>query len=173
MDVIDNMKTKRILTAVLILFMLATLAFIWGNSMQSIDASQALSLGVLARVKPVLEAMAGAGNVTDHFVRKLAHFAEFAALGVQLALLLMLFGRVRLQPIANCAFGGLIVATLDETIQIFSYRGSQVQDVWLDFAGLCFGLFAALGIYLIVKAVRYHMSQKATRDSDAEGYLGQ
>ncbi len=142
--------------------MFATLAFIWGNSTQSIEASQALSLGVLQKVKPVLEVMAGAGNVTDHLVRKLAHFIEFAALGIQLALLLMLFGRVRLQPVINCAFFGLAVAVLDETIQIFSYRGAQIQDVWLDFSGVCAGLLAALGIYLIVKAARRHMSKKSS-----------
>lgn len=130
------MKIKRILTVVLILFMLATLAFVWGNSMQSIEASQAMSLGVLEKVKPALEVMAGVGNVTDHFVRKLAHFTEFAVLGIQLALLLIQLGCVRFQPVVNCAFFGLIVATLDETIQIFSYRGAQVQDIWLDFAGL-------------------------------------
>ena len=87
--------------------------------MQSIEASQALSLGVLEKVKPVLEVVAGSGNVTDHFVRKLAHFIEFAALGIQLAVFLILFGRVRLQFVLNCAFFGLTVALLDETIQIF------------------------------------------------------
>lgn len=156
------MKTKRISTVVLVFFVLGTLTFIWGNSTQSIEVSQALSLGVLKKVKPVLEVMAGVGNVTDHFVRKLAHFTEFAALGTQLALLLILFGRVRLQSVVNCAFFGLIVATLDETIQIFSYRGAQVQDVWLDFAGFCAGLLAALGIYLIVKAVQRHMRKKSS-----------
>ena len=162
MDVINNMKIKRILTASLVFFVLSTLTFIWGNSMQSIEVSQALSLGVLEKVKPVLEVMAGVGNVTDHFVRKLAHFTEFAALGTQLALLLILFGRVRFQSVVNCAFFGLVVAMLDETIQIFSYRGAQVQDVWLDFAGFCVGLFAGLGIYLFAKAVSHHTRKSSS-----------
>ncbi len=153
------MKTRRICTAVLTIGLLATLCFIWGNSMQSVEASQALSLGVLEKVRPVLEAMAGVGRVTDHLVRKLAHFAEFAALGMQLALLLIMFGHVRLQSAINCLFFGLTIAVLDETIQIFTYRGSQLQDVWLDFFGFCAGLAAALGLYLLIKAARRRSSR--------------
>lgn len=159
MDIIYNMNKKRIPTVVLGLFLFMTLAFIWGNSMQSPEISQALSLGVLEKIKPLLEVVAGAGQVTDHLVRKLAHFTEFAALGAELALLLMLTGRVRPQPVVNGAFLGLIVALLDETIQIFSHRGAQIQDVWLDFAGLCAGLLGALGLWLLIKAVRTHIAK--------------
>ena len=35
---------------------------------------------------------------------------------------------------------GLLAAFLDETLQIFSGRGSMVADVWLDFAGVVFGV---------------------------------
>ena len=148
------MKKKGILRVVLILFIFITVGLIWGASVQSGEASQALSRGVLERVKPALEVVVGAGNATDYLVRKLAHFTEFAAFGLQLALLLILFGRVRPQSVVNCAFLGLLVAVIDETIQIFSYRGSQLQDVWLDFAGLCAGLLATLGIYLLRQAAR-------------------
>lgn len=154
MDIIYNMNKKHIPTVVLSLFLFVTLAFIWGNSIQSIEASQALSLGVLEKIKPLLEVVTGAGRATDHLVRKLAHFTEFAALGAELALLLMLAGRVRPQPAVNCAFLGLVVALLDETIQIFSHRGAQIQDVWIDFAGLCAGLLGTLGLRLLIKAMR-------------------
>jgi VanZ family protein len=146
------MKGRRILSILLVVLILATLAFIWGNSMKSVEDSQEISLGVLARIKPVLGIFVGAGNVTDHLVRKLAHFTEFAALGLELVLLVILLGRVRFQTVMNCAFFGLASAVVDETIQIFSDRGSQVQDVWLDFAGLCAGLLVALIIYTPIKA---------------------
>lgn len=136
------------------MFIFITVGLIWGASVQSGEASQALSRGVLEKVKPALEVVVGAGNATDYLVRKLAHFTEFAAFGLQLALLLILFGRVRPQPVINCAFLGLLVAVIDETIQIFSYRGAQLQDVWLDFAGLCAGLLVTLGIYLLRQARR-------------------
>ena len=144
---------KNIACLMCILLILAVLAFIWGNSMQSVAESKALSLSVLDKVKPVLELFVGTGNVTDRLVRKLAHFIGFGALGCGLALLLIFRGRVRPRNVANCAFAGLVAALIDETIQIFSNRGPQVQDIWIDFGGVCAGLFLTLTGYLVIKVV--------------------
>lgn len=95
----------------------------------------------------------GAGKVTDQLVRKLAHFAEFGLLGCELAALLVVRDRVGSQDIANCLFAGLSAALIDETIQLFTNRGSQVQDVWLDFAGVCSGIGLALVILAISRLV--------------------
>ena len=146
-----KLNRKRILTIVLIL---VTIVFIWSNSLQSIPESQARSLGFLARIKPVLGIFVGQDNVTDHLVRKLAHFTEYGALGCELALLLALQKRVSWQPVVNCAFVAMVVALTDETIQIFTGRGSQVQDVWLDFAGSCTGILLVLLIRLLITAPR-------------------
>ena len=48
-----------------------------------------------------------------------------------------------MQSLFNCLFVGLSVAVLDETIQIFSNRGSSVLDVLLDFSGVCMGVILA------------------------------
>jgi VanZ family protein len=85
---------------------------------------------------------------------QLAHFVEFGALGCELALLAVLRKRVRLQSVVNCLFAGLAVAVIDETIQIFSDRGSQVSDVWLDFSGAVTGIVFVLLIHLLVLAIR-------------------
>jgi VanZ family protein len=98
--------------------------------------------------------LAGQDNVTDNLVRKLAHFVEYGALGCVLALLLTLLKRRRWQSVVNCAFAVLIVALTDETIQIFTGRGSQVQDVWLDFAGACAGILLVLIVVGLIKAIR-------------------
>lgn len=146
------MKSKKIFAAVTVILLIVTLAFIWTNSLQSIPESQTRSLGVMKMVRPFLEIFVGKGNVTDHLVRKLAHFIEFGALGCELALLSVLRGRVRRQPVIYCAFAGMLVALTDETIQIFTGRGSQVQDVWLDFAGACSGILSVCIIADLVKA---------------------
>lgn len=138
----------------MIILILFTLAFIWGNSMQSIPDSQEKSLSIVEVVKPILEPIVGKGNVTDHLVRKLAHFAEFGALGCELMLLSSIRKRRGIQPIINCLFAGLSVAVVDETIQIFSNRGSQVQDVLLDFAGAVTGILFILLIYWLDTAIR-------------------
>lgn len=96
----------------------------------------------------------GVGKVTEHLVRKLGHFMEFSLLGAEMAGLLIARRRLRFQGFVNCLFAGLSVAVIDETIQIFSQRGSQVQDVLLDFAGAFFGLLLIIVIHQIVRAFR-------------------
>lgn len=154
MTCVFNMKRQRVLTMVLIVLIIVTTLFIWCNSLQSVPESDARSLGVLARIKPFLGMLAGQDNVTDNLVRKLAHFVEYGALGCVLALLLTLLKRRRWQSVVNCAFAVLIVALTDETIQIFTGRGSQVQDVWLDFAGACAGILLVLIVVGLIKAIR-------------------
>ncbi len=129
---------------------MATLAFIWGNSMESIPDSQQKSLWVLKLLQPVLEAFAGKGNATDHLVRKLAHFVEFGALGCELAVLAALRGRVGWQAAVNCLSAGLAVAVTDEAIQIFFARGAQVQDILLDFAGAATGIALTLLLCAVI-----------------------
>ena len=131
-----------------------SLAFIWGNSIGSAPKSQSESRRVLEYVKPILEPVVGADNVTDHLVRKIAHFAEFGALGCELAALLVVRRRAHLQGVANCLFAGLSVAVIDETMQTFSNRGSQVQDVLLDFGGVCAGIAFILLINWLVILTR-------------------
>ena len=84
---------------------------------------------------------------SDHFLRKLAHFTEFGILGAELSLLLHLRGRQSRQGFVNCAFAGLSAAVIDESLQLLSKRGSQVQDVLLDFCGFMVGLWICALIY--------------------------
>ena len=128
------------------LLLIATLCFIWSNSLVGKEGSASLSRTVTAWLN-------GIGiPVTEHFVRKSAHFCEFGLLGCELMLLFWLRSGVRFQNLCNAAFAALLSAVTDETIQIFSGRGSQVQDVVLDFSGALTGiLFVSLMIRLIEK----------------------
>lgn len=155
-SIIQNFEMKNGRTNIIILTILiiATIAFIWSNSLQSIPESQERSLGIMGKITPVLEVFVGKGNVTDHLVRKLAHFIEFGTLGCELALLAVLRKRVHFQPVVNCLFAVLSVAVIDEAIQIFSNRGSQVQDVLLDFAGAVTGILFIILIHWLNTEVR-------------------
>jgi len=148
------MKTHKTWIIILSIIIAANIAFIWGNSLKSRGESQMLSLGVLQLIRPLLNAIFSPENVTDHLVRKLAHFTEFGALGAEFVLMTILLRKVKLQSILNCLFAGLVVAVIDETIQIFSARGSQVADVWIDFSGVVAGVLFALLIYAIVARIR-------------------
>ena len=147
------MNRKRIGTVLLLLAILAALALIWGNSLESAVESSLKSGRVRELIEPLLELLVGQGNVTDRMVRKLAHLTEFAVLGALLLLLTAAAFRVRLQSVLNCQFFLLLAALTDETIQLFTGRGSQVRDVWLDFAGGTAGLLAMLLLLWLLRCL--------------------
>ena len=143
----DGQKRERLCHMIKILIAL-TLAFIWINSLVPRAESQELSQGLLERISHLLRGIGihlAPGN--DHFLRKLAHFTEFGILGAELCLLLHLRGRQSRQGFVNCAFAGLSAAVIDESLQLLSKRGSQVQDVLLDFCGFMVGLWICAVIY--------------------------
>lgn len=45
---------------------------------------------------------------------------------------------------------GMLCAVTDETIQIFSGRGSLVSDVWIDTAGFSTGFFLTVLLFLFI-----------------------
>ena len=131
---------------VLSILICLNLALIWGNSMMTAVDSVAVSGGILellGRFIPVLLTESG-----HTFLRKAAHFSEFALLS------LLFCGRHRLvkeeAPVHLMGFG-LAVACIDETIQIFTPgRASSLIDVWIDTAGFALGfvvIFAVCTIY--------------------------
>ncbi len=79
----------------------------------------------------------------SHYVRKCAHFLEFAALGFFLRLLAVSYS---LRPALLWAWlGGTAYAASDEVHQLFTYsRAGMWQDVLLDSSGVLFGGLAAL-----------------------------
>ena len=75
-------------------------------------------------------------------------------LGAELILLTFLLQKLRLRTVLDCLFAGLSAAVMDETIQIFSARGSQVVDVLLDFGGVITGAAVTLLIISIISRCR-------------------
>ena len=141
-----NKKAIIILSVIITL----TLAFIWLHSCLGKEESAEESGFVYDLLCPFFELFMGKGNVSEHFIRKLAHFTEFFGLGLELMLLMRLvFGKVKCVYVINAWTVGTFCALVDETIQIFAERGPQVQDVWLDSAGCLTGVLLMLcGIVL-------------------------
>ena len=135
-------------------FLVAILIFIWGNSAMPGQSSGALSDWVgalLGKIAPFLTTEAGL-----HFLRKAAHFSEFAALGMTLG---WMFGMVSQRKTAKCILPlvcGAAAACIDETIQIFSPgRYSSILDVLLDCSGVFTGyLILLIGFMLISKMAK-------------------
>lgn len=71
-------------------------------------------------------------DLSTGVVRKLAHVFEYAVVG--LLLCAAMDGSTK-----RVLMGCLIIAFLDETVQIFSGRGPMIADVWIDLVGASFG----------------------------------
>lgn len=145
---------------VLLVFITATLVFIWTNSMEAPAESSEKSQWVMKLLTPVLELFVGKGNVTEFLVRKLAHFCEFGLLGCELSLMLILRKCQTLQWYVNVAMFAFTVAVLDETIQIFADRGSSLADVWLDTAGAVTGIVGVWMLYTLGNRLVCRVRQK-------------
>lgn len=146
-------KKSRVLSTMLICLCIATVAFIWGNSMLGSKASSNVSNSVLGALDPIIRRF-GIVSKDDLWLRKLAHFTEFAALGAELLFLAAVKGKSGFQTASNCAFAALLVALTDETIQLISGRNSQVLDVLLDFSGSLTGILIAWLICRLIKKRR-------------------
>lgn len=147
-----HMENRRRLC---VLLLILNLAFIWGNSMLSAEQSQAFS----DWVKALLSRPFGSGGSESGgsgTLRKVAHFSEFASLGLLLAWLASMAGERGIHGWAMPLFGGMAAACVDETIQVFvPNRGPGLIDVWIDTAG------AATGITLFILLCRMGNRRKA------------
>lgn len=148
-------KRRRIVLLILLL------SFIWGNSMLSREASGAISGALLEKMNTLAQGIGlgedffsfmidkdgdGVDEADDYYIRKAAHVTEFAALS---ALLRLIFEEKR-RPGIRAFSAAVLCAAADETIQIFSHRGSQLRDVCIDAAGAALGL----GLTRLIAAVK-------------------
>ena len=147
-------RCKTHIKTILVVLLAFLLAFIWLHSMVPAEDSAEESQRVGQLLTPFLELFVGEGNVTDHLVRKLAHFCEYGALGVVLGAL-VLVRRGKLFQWSYALLCALAVAVIDESIQLLADgRGAQVQDVLLDTAGSLTGLLAVWLIAALVRRLR-------------------
>ena len=143
---INPEKVQLILRAVLVFLILL---FIFSNSLQNGEESNERSGKVMELLRMLLDPHERVAAEQFHwFVRKAAHFTEFAALGSSLWLLMQSVQKLVCFSYLSVPFISLLTAVTDEYIQSFTGRTSSVQDVLIDFSGALAGLFAA---YIIGK----------------------
>ena len=141
------MKRTKTRLAFCIALLSVNLLFILGNSLLPGEISGAIS-GWLRNLLAALLGGSSEGPDTGHgLLRKLAHFTEFACLGL---LLCWLTGMLRAKkwPLWSLVCGAS-AAAIDETIQRFvPDRGPAIKDVGIDTLGVCLGIVI---IYIIRK----------------------
>ena len=142
------------------------LTFIWGNSLLPGEISGAFSdwlKKVLTDLFPFLFSgmsdSAGGG-----LLRKLAHFSEFAALGVCFSWLYGMLLTRQSSQLLYAAVSGILVACVDETIQRFvPLRNGCLTDVAIDSSGVITGILLFSIAYLI------HTQKRRAREDTHPG----
>ena len=118
------------------IWLIANLCFIWGNSLLPGEISGAFSdwvKSILAQILPVGPDDGSGGGL----LRKIAHFTEFMGLGIWLLWLFSMLGKHR----SLALLCGILVACTDETIQLFvPDRGPSLKDVGIDTCGVVAGM---------------------------------
>lgn len=147
------MTKKIILGSICVLVIL----FILGNSVLPPETSSKISQAV----GEVLATILGEGDSTQTVgglsVRKVGHFVEFFALGIFAVLLVRVLAKGTYLRWSIVVFAGLLIPVVDETVQIFSGRGSSIRDVWIDVGGYAVGAAAALGVSILVKKLNFRV----------------
>lgn len=141
--------------ALFTVFAVMTTAFIFKNSLEIGAVSSAHSQQVTDFINHYITQI-GLHPLTNFQVRKLAHFSEYALLGFWFMLCLRVYTSHYIRHISWPLLLVLGIANADETLQLFvANRAGMVTDVWIDFAGGCVGILAALILVMLLGSFFY------------------
>ena len=124
--------------------------FIWDNSLQNGGTSDGFSLIFAEWLAPIADKLGFYGNIwaLNRIVRKLAHLTEFTILGGVLYVVLRRY--IEYGTVVKTIGVGIVIASLDEFIQLFSPgRSSQLSDVLIDTIGIIIGILVVKLAYYI------------------------
>ena len=124
--------------------------FIWDNSLQNGGTSDKFSLIFAEWLAPIADKLGFYGNIwtLNRIVRKLAHLTEFTILGGVLYVVLRRY--IEYGTVVKTIGVGIVIACLDEFIQLFSLgRSSQFSDVLIDTIGIIIGILVVKLAYYI------------------------
>lgn len=126
--------------------------FIWWQSTLTADESTVESTSVLYFIEKIIKALGFTPELTDHIIRKSAHFCEFALLGLLTIWNGYLRNRKFICNLMPVGFICLSTAVVDELVQIGAKgRSCEVTDVALDFCGAVSGVIIFLIVFGIVR----------------------
>lgn len=156
----NEMKKLTVFTIIMFVITGLYILFIWVHSLMSAEKSTEESLNVLEFLTAFLRSLGINAELTDHIVRKTAHFCEFALLGCLTLWCGYLFNKNILKLLLPVGGVCIAVAVVDEIIQIFSPgRSCQLSDVILDFTGSVFGAVFFILIIIIIMLIKKRMNK--------------
>lgn len=151
------MKRTRVFLLLICICFVLLVGCIFLNSMQTSALSNAQSERIVAAIQPVIESLLEKLHIDvtikwNFWVRKIAHCIEYTALGSCIGGG-MLYAYIRSKRVyfGGAAFVALLIGVIDEYIQSFTGRTSQVQDVMIDLLGSMLGILLSVAIYAVVR----------------------
>ena len=159
------MKDKKVLIIRVILTVLtvAAIAAIFYNSSQDAIESTERSSQLTDWVNGILSGLPIPFSVTENFIRKLAHFAEYSFLGALLSVTYYVYLLKIRTALISTLITGTAIAVIDEIIQLFpADRSCQVSDILLDCCGVA---FAAAVVMLIIRSIENKRRKKLNEES--------
>lgn len=125
--------------------LIAYTGIIFCNSLTPSGISSQQSGSLLETFHELLGAVGNDGGwLTEHIIRKAAHFIEYAGLGCLICMYCRIWGAGGAGRLRTAGELVCFIPFADETIQLFvPGRSGQISDVWLDIGGALFGLAAA------------------------------
>ena len=154
-----NLNLRKVSQISLIVLMIATLAFIFIQSMLSPETSSAESDAAGDIIAEIIPPETPPGEYVQNNLRKIGHFVEFAILGLEVTLYVILFLR-RIPYAVGALVLSPLVALFDETIQIFSGRGPMISDVWIDVLGFVSSTAVVYAIFFVFTAIQKGRKQR-------------
>lgn len=118
--------------------------------MQNGGTSDGFSLIFAKWIAPIANKLGFYGNIwaLNRIIRKLAHLTEFTILGGVLYVVLRRY--IEYGTVVKTIVVGIVIASLDEFIQLFSLgRSSQLFDVLIDTVGIIIGISVVKLTYYI------------------------
>lgn len=146
-----NKASKRFTVIIFVLTALM-MVFAWVHSCFPASLSARESAGFMTLIYNFFRMFGADVMMTQHIIRKLAHFSEFTAIGGLLLSCAYCFDRERpFRFTVPVLFTGVMTALVDETIQLFvEGRAGMIADVWIDFGGVVFGSSLMLAFYTLL-----------------------
>lgn|SRR5690554_2624693 len=144
------MKSKILLTIGILINI-----FIWINSLLPSNLSSSQSGLIVNIIYPIFKNVLDVNTFTT-IIRKLAHFTQFMLLAIVSC---YYFKSINMKKTYSVTLTyGLLVAIIDETIQLFiPGRAGLITDVLIDLLGVLFGLFI---VYIISIIKLKHINNK-------------
>ena len=139
---------------VLIIFIALGMGFILYQGTRDLDTSLSISDQIVNRFlafvlnDPTLssDAYFKYYPLVNYYIRKLAHFSEYAVIGGLFAYFFQKVKSSKMDVVVYSLFCVVLIALADEYLQRQIGRGSLVSDVWIDFWGGLFGVTAFLSL---------------------------